>query len=95
MRSACFGSVPKRQQQWRLRDPHQEHRVDAFKACIKGFRNSQISAHHLNLWRQTSRVRIARHRADLRARGYQLRNNLVADVAGCSDDEDTIHAVIL
>jgi hypothetical protein len=27
----------------------------------------------------------------LHATGYQLRNNLAADVSGCSDDEDTIH----
>jgi hypothetical protein len=72
--------------------PHQEHRIDAIQAPIKGLGKSEISAHHLNVWRQTSRVRVAGERADSHARGRQLRENLAADVAGCSDDEDTIHA---
>jgi hypothetical protein len=72
--------------------PHQEHRIDAIEAFIKGFGKSEISAHRLNPWRQRSCVRVARQRADLHTRDWQLRQDLAADVAGGSDDEGTIHA---
>ena len=72
--------------------PHQEHRIDAIQAFIQGLGKSEISAHHLNLWRQSEpRPGCARARG-LRARGRQLRDNLAADGAGGADDEDTIHA---
>ena len=72
--------------------PHQEHRIDAIQASIKGLGKSEISAYDINVWRQTSRVRVAGERADPHARGRQLSEKLSANPAGSSDDENTIHA---
>jgi hypothetical protein len=72
--------------------PHQEHRIDAIEASIKGLGKSQISANHLDLWWQSSRAWVARHRADLHARGGQSRDNLAADGTGRSNNEYRIHA---
>lgn len=75
---------------WR-RGPHEEDRIDAKQASIKGLGKIEISAHYLNMWRQTSGVQVANQRADLRARGGQLRDNLAANVSGGANDEDTAH----
>src|SRR5262245_30152172 len=72
--------------------PHQKDCVDAMQTFIERVGKSEISAHHLNGRRQTSRVRVACHRTDLRSSSRQLRHNLAADVAGRSDDKDAIHA---
>ena len=60
--------------------PHQEHRLHAIQACIQGLGECEIPSHHLNLRGQTSRVRVARQRADLHAATRQLRDNLATDV---------------
>ena len=72
--------------------PYQEHSIDAIQAFIKSLGKSEISPYHINVRRQTSRVRVTGERADLQARGRQLRENLATDVACRSNDEDTIHA---
>src|SRR4029077_9495970 len=72
--------------------PHQEHPVDAIETSIKSVGKSEISANHLNLRREASRAWIACHRADSRARGRQSRDNLTADGAGPSNNENMIHA---
>ena len=58
---------------------------------IKRLGKSEISANHLDLRRQSSRAWVARHRADLRARGRQSSDNLAADGAGRSNNEYRIH----
>ena len=40
-------------------NPHQEYRIDAIQAWIEGLGVSEISAHHFDVRRQTSRVRVA------------------------------------
>src|SRR5262249_22569887 len=72
--------------------PHQEDAIDALQTSIERVGNSEVSAHHFNLWRQTSRVRFSRHGANLRARARQLRDNLPTNIACGADDADTIHA---
>ena len=72
--------------------PHREHHIDAIEASIKRLGMSQISANHLDLWWQSSRSWVARHRADLCARGCQSRDNLATDGAGRSNNEYRIHA---
>jgi hypothetical protein len=57
-------------------------------------RKSEITAHHLNLPRKSSRFGIAHQCADLCARGYELRENLTAHVAGCASDQNAIHPSI-
>src|SRR5262245_16438942 len=71
--------------------PHQKNGVDAVQTPIKRFGKTEISAHHLNRWWQISRLWIAGHRSDLRARSLQFTDNLAADIAGCSDNENAIH----
>jgi hypothetical protein len=70
----------------------EEYRVDVLQARIKRFGKSGISAHQRDLWRQTTGVRFACQRVDLRAFRGQLRKHMVANVAAASDDEATIHA---
>src|ERR1700680_3621073 len=65
--------------------PHRWH----IQAFIKGLGESAISAYQIKVWRQTSRVRVAGECADSHTHGRQLRENLAADVAGSSNDEDT------
>src|SRR5258708_7457662 len=77
---------------WHRCGPHQEHRIDAIQAFIQGLGKGEISAYHVNVWRQISRVRVACERADSHVRRRQLGENLAADPAGSSDDEDAIHA---
>jgi len=72
-------------------NPHQEHRIDTIQAFIEGLGSSEVSGRHFNLWRQTSRVRIAHERADFHPRREQLRDNLAADVAGGASDQDGVH----
>jgi hypothetical protein len=72
--------------------PQQKHSIDAVKASTKGSRKSEVSANHLDLWWQTSRVWVARHRTDLRALGHQLRENLATDGACPSNNKNMIHA---
>jgi len=72
--------------------PHQEHCIDAIEASIKRLGKSQISANYLDLWWQSSRAGVARHRADLRARVDQSRDNLAADGTGRSNNEYRIDA---
>ena len=73
-------------------DPHQEHRVDAIQASIQGLGTVRSPRTTSTCGGKASRVRIADQRADLHARGRQLRENLAADVAGSSNDEDAFHA---
>jgi hypothetical protein len=40
---------------------------------------------------QTGGMRVACERADMHAAGGQLRDNLAADSAGSSDDQDALH----
>jgi hypothetical protein len=82
------------QRTWRSRrrcDPYQEDRINIFQASIKGLGSGEIPAHHLDLWRQAGRSRVADHRAEPRPRCAQLMDNLATDVPGAADDEDTVH----
>ena len=72
--------------------PHQKHRIDTIEARIRGLGESEISANHLDLWWEPSRARVARQRADLRDPVRQSRENLTADGASSSDNENMIHA---
>jgi predicted ATPase len=76
----------------RRRHPYQEDRVDIFQAPFEGLGNREIPAHHLDLWRQAGRIRVAGHHAEPRSRCPQLIDNLATDVPGAADDEDTVHA---
>jgi len=49
--------------------PDEEDCLDAIEAGIQRLGSSEISAHHLDLWRQISGLRIAHHGADVRASG--------------------------
>ena len=71
--------------------PYQEDRINIFQAPIKSLGNRGIPAHHLDLWRQTGRIRVAGHRAEPISRRPQLIDNLATDVPGAADDEDTVH----
>src|SRR5207247_8850163 len=71
--------------------PHQKNRINILQAAIQGLGNREIPAHHLDLWRQTGRLRVASHGAEPRSRCRQLIDNLATDVPGAADDEDTIH----
>jgi hypothetical protein len=68
--------------------PHQEYGIDAIQAFINSLGESEISAYHINVWRQTSRVRVAGERADSHARGppayfpVALRRATIASIAG-------------
>jgi hypothetical protein len=66
--------------------------ISACQAVIKSLGESEISAYHCNARRQASRPRIAGERGDLHARILQLREQMAADVAASSYDEDTIQA---
>jgi hypothetical protein len=82
------------QRTWRSHrrcDPYQEDRINIFEARIKRLGNREIPAHHLDLWRQAGRIRVASHRAEPRSRGPQLIDNLATHVPGAADDEDTVH----
>jgi len=58
---------------------------------IKRFREGEGLLHRLNLWWQANRARVTRQRADLCARSRQSRDDLAADGAGPSNNENTIH----
>jgi len=61
------------------------------QAAIQPLGNREIPAHHLDLWRQTGRIRVADHGAAPRSRCRELTDNLATDIPGAADDEDTIH----
>jgi len=49
--------------------PHQEHRIDAIQACLKGLKKGEIARYDIHVRRQGSGVRIAGQRADFDTRG--------------------------
>jgi hypothetical protein len=61
------------------------------EARIKGLGKSKISAHHLDLQRETSCDWVAQQRPDLYARSLQPRDNSAADGASTSNNEYVIH----
>src|SRR5438270_12889786 len=60
--------------------PQQKHSIDAVKASTKGSRKTEVSANHLDLCWQTSRVWVARHRTNLRPLANRLRGIWPPDV---------------
>src|SRR5215472_7890492 len=85
-------SLESRSKSGRRYHPYQEDDIDALKTRFQGIRECEITAHHLNLLWQTRRLWVSRVRADLRTTPQQLRDNLSADVAGSSNDENATHA---
>jgi hypothetical protein len=55
--------------------PHKEHGIDAIQTTIKALGTSEISMHRVNLSRQSSRIGVASHGADLLIGGRQSRDN--------------------
>ena len=83
MRRACFAIRSKAgATAGRRGGPHQEHRIDAIQASIQGLGKGEISAHYLNVWRQTEPPSGCVPARGLAPRQRQLRDNLAADVAG-------------
>jgi len=72
--------------------PNQEHCIDTIETRINGLGGSEIAANHVDLWWETCRAGVARQCADLRARGRQSRDNVAANGASPSDNENLIHA---
>ena len=46
------------------RSPHQEDCIDVSQALIQGIRQSEITLHDLNVWREMGSIGVANHSAD-------------------------------
>jgi hypothetical protein len=57
---------------------------------IESLGEVEVAGDYLYVRGKFSRAATANHRADFRV-GGQLGDNLAADSAGCSNDEDTVH----
>jgi hypothetical protein len=75
----------------RRRDPYEEYRVGPVQAFIEGLRTGEVSAHDLDIRRETCCLRIAYERADSQPLRQQLGQDVAADVACGAGDEDAVH----